>query len=69
MDPGIISSKLTSLTNFKQKSSFPIINIWFFDDYCAKAISIEAIISMEKTKYSNNLGSLPSIKGLKRVRP
>jgi len=28
------------------------------DDYCARAISMEAIISMEKIKYLTKLGSL-----------
>ena len=30
-----------------------------FDDCCPRAISMEAILSMEKIKYLTNIGSLP----------
>ena len=40
--------KCPSVTKVRPKSSLPYRNILVIDDYCARAISMEAIISMEK---------------------
>ena len=44
--------KCPCVTEVTLKSSLPCGNILVNDDNCARAISMEAIISMEKIKYS-----------------
>ena len=51
--------KCPSITRVRPKSSLLYRNILVIDDYYARAISMEAIISMEKIKYLTKLGSLP----------
>jgi len=51
--------KFPSVTKVRQKSSLLYRNILVIDDYCARATSMEAIISIEKIKYLTKLGSLP----------